>query len=90
LGCSSCPDALLEARLRGRTHRVKPAADVHLSVSLATVMPGSGRCGSLRIPSEDGKLGVSASNHEPVDGIAGYRTTDFAAEFLQRRHVFAP
>src|SRR3981081_4196136 len=52
-------EALLETWLRRRTYRVKPAADVHLGVGFTTVMPGSRRLGSLRIPSLHGKLGIS-------------------------------
>ena len=81
---------LLETRLRRCAHGVKPAADVYLGVGFATVMPGSGRRGRLRIPSLDGKLSLSTSNHEPVDRLIGHSATDFTSEFPQLRHVFAP
>jgi len=55
-------------------------------MSLAAVMPGSGRVGGLRIPSVDGEIRISAPNHEPVGGISGHKSTDFTSEFLQRRH----
>ena len=78
------------APLRRCAHGVKPAADVHLGVGFAAVMPGSGRCGSLRIPAVHGKLGISTLNHEPVDGVTCHDSTDFTSEFLKRCHGFVP
>jgi hypothetical protein len=51
-------------------------------MSFAAVMPGSGSVGSFRIPTVHGKIGISTSNHEPVDGIGGNQSTDFTSEFL--------
>jgi hypothetical protein len=59
-------------------------------MGFTAVMPGSGRSGGLRIPSVHGKLGISTSNHEPMDGIAGHDSTDFTSEFLERCHAFVP
>src|SRR5208282_5739156 len=28
------------------------------------------------------KLGISTSNHEPVDGVSGHQSTDFTSKFL--------
>jgi len=56
-------------------------------MSFTTVMPGSGRVGSFRIPPVHGKLGISTSNHEPVHGITGHDSTDFTSEFLQCCHA---
>jgi hypothetical protein len=80
---------LHETWLRRCTKRFEPATDVHLSVSLPAVMSGSGSLSSLRIPALHGELGISTSNHEPVDGITGHDSTDFTSELLQRRHVFS-
>src|SRR5271170_886340 len=52
-------------------------------------MPGSGRIGGFRIPPMHGKLGISTSNHEPVDGIRGHESTDFTSEFLQCCHALS-
>ena len=57
-------------------------------MSFTAVMPRSGRVGGFRIPPVHGKLGIPASNHEPVGGIAGHNSTDFTSEFLQRCHAF--
>lgn len=61
----------------------------YLGVSFTAVMPGSGRVGGFRIPPMHGKLGISTSNHEPVDGICGHASTDFTPEFLQRCHALS-
>jgi hypothetical protein len=53
-------------------------------------MPDFWRCGSLGIPSVHRKLGISTSNHAPVDGITGHDSTNFTSEFLQRSHGFVP
>ena len=56
-------------------------------MSLAAVVPGSGRVSSLGIPAVHSKLGISAEDHKPVDGIAGDDSTDFTSEFLQSSHM---
>ncbi|MGA7401062.1 MAG: hypothetical protein WBW38_13635, partial [Candidatus Sulfotelmatobacter sp.] len=53
-----CAKPLLETGLGRRAHGIKPAAYVYLGMGFAAVMPGSGRCGSVRIPPLDGKLRV--------------------------------
>src|SRR5579863_1063798 len=75
--------ALPETWLRRRAHRLEPATDVHLGMSFTAVMPGSGRIGGFRIPPAHSKLGISASNHEPVGGAGGHQSTDFTSKFLQ-------
>jgi len=82
--------ALLETWLRRRAHGVKPATDVHFGMSFTAVMSGSGRAGGFRIPPVHGKLGISTSNHEPVDGVSRHHTTNFTSKFLQRRHGSIP
>jgi hypothetical protein len=79
-----------EARLGWGARRLKPAADVHLGVRFAAVMPGSWSVGHLGAPPVNGKAGLSAVNDEPVDGITGHDATDFAPEFLYRCHAPAP
>ena len=54
-----------------------------LGMSLTAVMPSSGRVGCIRIPAVHSKLGISTSNHEPVDGISGHQSTDFTSKFLR-------
>jgi hypothetical protein len=49
-------------------------------------MPGSRRFGCFRVPPVDGKIGISTSNHKPVDGVGGNESTDFTSEFLERCH----
>src|ERR1022692_1609100 len=71
-----------EVWLRWRADQVKPAADVHLGVGFAAVVPSPGRVGGLGIPSVHGKLGISALNHKPVGGMTGHDSTDFASELL--------
>jgi hypothetical protein len=78
--------ALHEAWLRRRADRVKPAADVDLGMSLTAIMPGSRRVGCLRVPPVDSKIGISTSNHEPVDGVGGNESTDFTSKLLKRCH----
>ena len=81
---------LLETWLRRRAHRIKPATDVYLGVGFTAVMPGSGRVGSFRIPPVHGKIGISTSDHEPVDRIGGNESTDLTPEFLLRCHSLGP
>jgi hypothetical protein len=83
-------NGLPEGWLGWGAHRLEPAADVYLSVGLATVMPGSRGVGYLGAPPVHGKAGLSAMNDEPVDGITGHDATDFAPEFLYRCHAPAP
>jgi hypothetical protein len=59
---------------------------MNLGMSFAAVMPGSGGVGGFGIPTVHGKIGISTSNDEPVDGIRGHQSTDFTPEFLQRCH----
>jgi len=72
--------------LRWRAHRFEPPADVHLGMSFAAIMPGTGRACAFRIPTVHGKSRVSTSNHEPVGGIRSHDSTDLTPEFLQRCH----
>jgi len=87
MGMTIAGEALLETGLRRAAHGVKPAADIHLGMRFAAVMPGSSSLGSLRSPSLHSEFGISTSNHEPVDGMVGHQSTDFTLKFLQRRHV---
>jgi len=59
-------------------------------MSFTAVMSGAGRLGGFRIPPVHRKIGISTSNHEPVDRVGGYESTDFTPEFLQRCHEFIP
>jgi hypothetical protein len=79
--------ALHETGLRRRADRVKPAADVNLGMSLSAIMAGPRGVGRFRVPPIDGKIGISTSNHEPVDRIRGNESTDFTSKFLQRCHA---
>jgi hypothetical protein len=78
--------ALGKTWLRRRAHRFEPPADVHLGMSFAAVMPGTGRACAFGIPTVYGKSRVSTSNHEPVGGIRSHDSTDLTPEFLQRCH----
>jgi hypothetical protein len=49
-------------------------------------MPGSRRVGCFRGPPVDGEIGISTSNHEPVDGVGGNESPDFTSELLERCH----
>jgi len=49
-------------------------------------MPGSRRVDCFRVPPVDGKIGISTSNHEPVDGVGGNESPDFTSELLERCH----
>jgi len=93
-GCSrrrtDTGEALGKFWLRRRAHRFKPSTDVYLGVSFTAVMPGSGGVGGFRVPPVHGEVGISTSNHEPVDAIGGNESTDFTPEFLQRCHEFSP
>ena len=83
-------NTLAKIGLRRSANRVKPAADIDLGMSFTAVMSGSGRFGGFRIPPVHRKIGISTSNHEPVDRIGGYEPADFTPEFLQRCHEFIP
>jgi hypothetical protein len=82
-------EGLFESWFRRRAHRIKPAADVDLGMSLPAVMAGSGRVGGFSIPSVYSEMRVSTSNDKPMSGIGGDEPTDFTPEFLQLCHVFA-
>src|SRR6266481_871985 len=75
-----------EVWFRRRTYRVKPSANVHLSVGFPAVVPCAGCICGLRVPFENSELRIAALNHKPVNRIAGYRSTDFTSEFLKRCH----
>ena len=77
-----------EVWFRRRTYRVKPSANVHLSVGLPAVVPCSGRICGFRVPFENRELRIAALNHKPVNRIAGYCPADFTSEFLKRCHKF--
>ena len=47
--------------------RLEPAADVHLGVSFATIVPCMGLIGRFLRPFEDRQLRVAAMNHDPLD-----------------------
>ena len=49
-------------------------------------MPGSRRVDCFRVPPVDGKIGISTSNHEPVDGVGGNESPDFTSELLEHCH----
>jgi hypothetical protein len=70
-------------------HGFKPAADINLSVGLATEMPGGGACGGGQIPLDDRKLPIGALDHKPMDRILTDDPANFALEFLQTRHAFS-
>jgi hypothetical protein len=55
-------------------------------MSLTAIVPGSRRVGCFRVPPVDSKIGITTSNHEPVNGIRGHEPTDFTTEFAQRCH----
>jgi hypothetical protein len=81
---------LLKTWLRRRAHRVKPATDVYLGMRFTAVMAGSSCVGRLRIPPVNGKIRISTSNDEPVDGICGHDSTHFTSKFFQRCHALSP
>jgi hypothetical protein len=91
---NSYPAALLrrhgprEVWFRRRTYRVKPSANVHLSVGFPAEVPCSGRICGFRVPFENSELRIAALNHKPVNRIAGYRSADFTSEFLKGCHKF--
>jgi len=82
--------ALGKIWLRWSAHRVKPAADVYLGMSLTAVMPGSGRAGDFRIPPVHREVSDSTANYEPVVGTSGNESANFAPEFLQCCHALVP
>ena len=75
-----------EVWFRRRTNRVKPSANVHLSVGFPAEVPCSGRICGLRVPFENSELRIAALNHKPVNRIVGHRSADFTSEFLKRCH----
>ena len=66
--------------------RVEPAADEDLGVAFAAEMAGGGSARDLKIPLMHGELHVPTLDHEPVDRIGGYDSTDFTLELFQRGH----
>jgi Transposase domain (DUF772) len=59
-----------------------PAADIDLSLGLATEMPGGGAAGSSQIPLDDRELLISARDHKPMDRILADGPANLALEFL--------
>ena len=58
---------------------LEPAADVHLGVGFAAVVPGMGFVGSILVPFENGQLCIAAVDHNPPDRPVGLLTTDFTS-----------
>jgi hypothetical protein len=77
-----------EVRLRRRTYGFKPSADVNLSMCLSAVMPCPSRIGRLGAPFDNSEIRVSALNHEPMNGIGGYYSTNLTTEFAYGGHGF--
>jgi hypothetical protein len=73
--------------LRNRhAHRLKPPADVNLSVSFSAKMPGIWGTGCFEVPLDHDQLVVTALNHQPTNRITGDNATDFALELLEGSH----
>ena len=80
----------VEVRSWRCAHGVKPPADVDLGVRFTAVMPRPSCIGCLRTPPMHGQIGISTSNHEPVDRRTRHGSTDLTSEFLQRCHRLFP
>jgi hypothetical protein len=72
-----------EIRAGRRADGVEPAADVYLRMSFAAEMACSIGVCSLLIPAQNGELGVTTLNYEPVQRVVGDGAADFATEFLE-------
>jgi hypothetical protein len=79
----------LENGFGRRAEGFKPPADIHLGVGFPAEMPGGFGIGSSQIPLDDGKLLVSALDHEPMDRMVTDDAANLALEFFQTRHAFS-
>ena len=70
----------------GRTYGLKPSTDINLSMAFPAVMPCTSSIRRFIVPLDDGEILVSALNHEPVNGIRRYCSTDFTTKFAYCRH----
>ena len=75
-----------KVRLRRRTCRLKPSADVNLGMGFSAIVPCPSRIGRFGVPFDNSEVRASALNHEPVSGICGYYSANFTTEFAYRCH----
>jgi len=69
-----------------RAGRVEPSADIDLRMGLTAEVSRARRVRNFRLPTQDGELGVSALNDEPVHRVVGDVPANFAAKFLKGGH----
>ena len=60
-------------------HKLKPAADLHRSVCLATGMPGGWTRGGGQFPVDDRELLIRALDHKTMDRILTDHTANLAS-----------
>src|SRR5277367_1050697 len=70
-------------------HGFKPAADIHLGVSLTAEVAGGGAHGGCQIPLDDCELLISALDHKPMNRILTDDPANLALVLLQTRHTFS-
>lgn len=61
------------------TEGLKPAADIHLGVGFAAIVPGMGLVGRFLGPLENRELRIAAMDHDPPDRLIGLLTTNFTS-----------
>jgi hypothetical protein len=64
------------------TNRLKPTADIHLSVGFSTEMARSRVHGGSQIPLDDRELLISTLNDKPMNRILTDDPANLALEFL--------
>jgi hypothetical protein len=77
-----------KVRPRRRAYRIKPAADVDLSVRLSAEVASADRIRGFQVPAENRQLRVATLNDEPVQRIIGHRSADLTSELLNLGHRF--
>ena len=76
-----------EVWLRRRADRLKPPADVDLSVGFSTEVTSTGRASGIRVPLVNSEFSITALDHKPVIWSIADTPTNFATEFLKGCHA---
>jgi hypothetical protein len=79
-----------EVWLGRRANRLKPPANVDLSMRLSTEMTSSGRAGGVGVPLVNSELSVTALDHEPVNWTISDPGANFATVLLKSCHGVHP
>ena len=59
-------------------------------MSFSAVVASRRGVGGFGVPAVHGKLRLSTSNDEPVNGVTGHNSANFTSKFLYRSHASFP